>query len=412
MPSQRERKRKVIETYTISMLREYIRAYCQYVIHYIEESVNTKLWVLKFTLILSLIAVTTSFPDYYGYVMDNSSGDNIITEAINWQIAHPLQQLPEEYTFLPEEKLTGAPSHLDKRWSRITVPLLAYIFHLDVFLLIILQHITSVLFFYLLLNISFDITADRVISLLIGFIFATTFVGKWGFQDFHYYDGIAYFLLLLAMWKKNVFIVFFGILLAGFTDERALIASAMIYLWWHLRENHFQEIDFKSFLRFDALKIAIISAWVAYFLIRYFVLIQYFQLKPGVTGLGLEPLRYNFKYIPMGFFTFLEFAWLLIFAAYVLLLSNKRYLFSILLFLASGLSYTTAFLVFDVSRSMGYAYPILLISLLVLYQSKEKDLKKYLLIVGTLCFLLPTHAVFLDEIKWFSPIIPKIFKFF
>lgn len=374
----------------------------------VDNFINSKYWILKSTILFFSICIITSFPDYHWYKENNNS---FVFEAINWQIQHPFEKLPSKYTTLPEGSLTGPASHMDKRWSRITVPLIAYSLSFGTFGGIVLQHITGILFFSVLLSLIYRITQDKHISFLFGAIFATTFIGKWSFYDFMCYDGIAYFLMLLSMWRKNFVLIFLSVLLASFVDERALIASSMIFMWWYLQSNSIHEFSIKSLFKLNSPAIAVVLAWLTHFVIRYFVLMKYFHLGSNVNDMGLNVLRYNFKYIPMGLFTYLEFAWILIVLMFLYLYNQKRYFLALLLLASLGLSQIVSFLVYDVTRSIAYSFPILLIALYILHHYLDNQkLKKYLLIVSLGCFCFPTHAVFVDGVQWLSPIVPKVFK--
>ncbi|MCU0436779.1 MAG: hypothetical protein MUC49_02630 [Raineya sp.] len=374
----------------------------------IEAFTNSKYWILKSTILFFSICIITSFPDYHWYKENKNS---LIFEALDWQIQHPFEKLPSKYTTFSKGEMTGTASHLDKRWSRVTIPLIAYSLGFGTFGGIVLQHITGVLFFSVLLSLIYRLTKDKQISFLFGAIFAFIFIGKWSFYDFVYYDGIAYILMLLAMWRKNFIIVFFSVLLASFVDERALVASSMIFVWWYLQNNSIHDFSIRSIFKLNSSAIAVVLAWFAHLVIRYFVLMKYFHLSPGTSGIGLEVVRYNFKYIPMGLFTYLEFAWILIVLMFLHLYHQKRFFLVLLLLASLGLSQIISFLVYDVTRSIAYSFPILFIALYILHHYLEgQKLKKYLLIIAIGCFLLPTHAVFVDGVQWLSPIVPKVFK--
>src|SRR5690349_20865538 len=76
--------------------------------------------------------------------------------------------------------------------------------------------------------------------------FASTFVGQWQFNDFVYFDGIAYFSMLLAIWVRSPEIAALCLGYGGLVDESVILALPLIYLCHFLRMHSVQKATFQS----------------------------------------------------------------------------------------------------------------------------------------------------------------------
>lgn len=366
----------------------------------VDRITRWKYWQWKCAFILSIFSIITSFPDY-------DAEDSYILKAIQVQFDQPFKPFPEELLGQKEESRAGIISHLDKRWIRIFVPLIGHFTGIKAYQWFIVQFFLGVMFYYFCLKLCSDYFRNNFISLTFTIGMSCLFVGKWIFYDLTIFDGTAYFLMLMALYFKNIFVKSIFVFLSYFVDERAILVSPLLFFWGYVKQ-HGYDFDFKSSLKFV---ISLCFLMFLYFLIRW-LMIQNFGFKNGFSMVGPKIFFDNYKYLPAGFLLHFEGYWVMIVIVFVILWKTGKT--SLALLLGTGLFSVNmmCFIVLDVSRSNGYMFPFLFIFLDLLnkYFSKS-DCQKLVLICSTMCFLIPTHIICVDGIYWMSPIFPKILKY-
>jgi hypothetical protein len=374
--------------------------YSERIVSWAERFTQSSFWRIKAAISCTLIAMTLAFPSYDMLTQFVPPPKGSSSEGLHHQLRKPFKPIPKQYFNL-------AAGHLEKRAFRITIPIIASVLGLDLIGCLALQHIAGFLFFYvLLLNVG-RFCKDNVMALFTAVGFSLVFVGVWCFNDYFCFDGFAYFFLLCAMTWRKPLLIFTFTLLAAFTDERALIASSFVYLWW-VAVAHYSESRKKSVSFYNFRPLAVVIAWVAYFTLRYFLQVH-FGLSTGTQGINMHTFLDNYRYLHFGVLSSIEMFWLLVAAVAVVFLRDWK--FYGLLFLAAILiTHLTAFFVMDVTRSVGYVFPAVIVSIFVLKQYEStKTFQKICLVVVLLCFIYPT-TVITDKIYWMSPVLPKIFK--
>ena len=166
----------------------------------------------------------------------------------------------------------GCILHLDKIAFRFSIPLIGKAFHLGAASFLVLNYAAGLLFFPMLAQVANGIFRDRVTAAYVTFAFALTWAGARFFNDNWAGDGFAWACLLASIYFRHPVLIFGLVLTASFTDERALVGSAGAFLYWlyiHRQRGR------------DAL-IAIVAAWVAYFVLRM-GLAYAFGLKTGIS---------------------------------------------------------------------------------------------------------------------------------
>ena len=203
------------------------------------------------------------------------------------------------------------------------------------------------------------------------------------------FDVTAFCLMAAAMLSENFLLILICLLLSYFTDERALIASPLIFIWFVvIKYKATEKSGFYSLLKPDSSKIALISSWPIYFSIRY-LLGSIFGLSTGTVGAYVFAGQIN--NIMFGWWTGLEGFWIIVFACFILLYIKKDWLLGLLLFASIMAVSFIAFSVIDITRSMAYLFPVIFISLRLLkMHESELVLQKIALLVFIVC-LFPTY---------------------
>ncbi|MDO1446201.1 hypothetical protein Q0590_08060 [Rhodocytophaga aerolata] len=381
------------------MIIEFIANISRRVFIYIEKFVNKPTWILQFALLCTFLCVCFSFPPH-----NLRSAINPYWKALNEQIISPLK--------INETTYKDPADNIAKRAFRLTMPVLGHIFGLKVIHLIIIQQICGVFFFIVLARLFQKITNDRVTAFLLVAGISFIYVGKACFWDIKYvwFDGIAYFLLTLAIMYSHQSLIVLFTLAACFLDERAVIASFFVYFWWKMKEQGIENFNFKSVFSLGKSSTAVLYAWAAYFLLRFYLGQKYGLSTPigSNAHVGLYSLKINSSFIAAAIFTPIEFFWILLLFA-LIILNKLKFYFQLFLFLVGICAVTAVALsVGDVTRSLCYIFPSFFVALFILQKVEKTVTLRYIaLFIALFNFIIGSYFV-LNQIQ---PIAPS-FKFF
>ncbi len=372
------------------------------IIERIEKFTVSRNWKIKSVLTLTFLSLFFASPQFRGY-------EKTFKEIKGWQAFH--QQREHPFTALNFNEASNAA----KRTFRLTVPILAFAFHLNDYAIIVFEWLVNILLIYFSLLLFEKITKDKTLALFgtIGFTFI--YIGHSGFTDNNaWFDVVAYLFLLLAMLYSNIFLIFIFTFLAAWTDERAVVASFLIFLWWKFNEIKTNDFSFSSFFKLEKKSSTVLFALICYSIIR-FLLSKVFDLHTPDKGIGVEVLMNSIHAFPLGLFSALEGFWLLLIVCFVVLLKQKKY--SVILSLAAMMFVLLliAFSVEDITRSAGYMFPVIFISIAVLVEKiSQIEMRKILFVCALVCFLFPSYYYAShDHIAvWYKPVFIKAFGLF
>ena len=357
---------------------------------------------LGFVLLLFSLVLLTTYPRYMELLLDPSPVSTY--EYFFDKIAHPLTPT-----------YAAGDTHASKVDFRLTVPLLAGLLHLGkrgngqgVIALYLLQSALLIPFLYILLRI-FQRFLDDSSTMLLTLSFASIYVSKAFFWDYDFwFDGYAYFFLLAGMFFRNRLGIFCALTLACWTDERAVVALYSVYLFHLLQENNFKLSGFdKLFNRrtFSKKSTIVLFVGLIYFATRLWLSYRFGLHTPygNETGVGFELIPYQLKYRLIGVFLAFEGMWLLIMATVFLLAKKHRYHFLLShLLLALAIHILVAYGVFDISRSLAYSLPLLVIFGIIAGEHIARSYTYLFLTTAALCVLIPTQYLiyFPRQIPW------------
>ena len=305
-------------------------------------------WQWKATLWLVVLSLFFQFPAY-NYLWAHLTGTEI-----NPFWVHIQEQRHHLLTWTEQP----AGSHLEKTTFRLTVPFIAWLLHLDTGALYILQFIMGVVLILLTLRFCVRENGDRVSAFLFTAGLVFTYAGSAAFFDiWGQRDPFGYFFLVIALFSRNPVVVLLSTLLAGFADERALIASSLVLLHHALNKPASAANDrSSSFLPRTALSVA--GAWLAYGGIR-FALMHYCGFRTGTGEIGLGMFFRNLDQLLWGLWSGLEGQWIILLVFLVFLWRTKNRSWSLLFLGALGAVAAAALLVDDTTRSMAYGFIML-----------------------------------------------------
>jgi len=324
------------------------------------------------TLTLVIIAAFWSFPSYDLMFINTDMHQN--WTAIFLQAEDP---------FLDHKDIYSHGSHSEKLAFRFVPALLLHILHIDNILpALIFQFLTLVLFYYLLVIIFNKLFVEKKKAFLYALPFCFVISGHVYASDYRgMFDTLALDFILIAILFRDKIYVVIPLLLAYFTDERALIASPAIFLLNIFISGNYTTLHsiFKEIVRVS--NIYLISSWIIYFMCR--ITLHYTLGLTSGSGedcfLFLEQINKTFYTIYIGLEGFII---PFIFIIYYLL-KNKNYTYSLLIILSFLLLFFVAQSVLDINRSMSYVIliQILIILLFDRFYSKETVFKIIALVI-------------------------------
>lgn len=305
-------------------------------------------WQWKATLWLVVLSLFFQFPAY-NYLWAHLNGTEI-----NPFWVHIQEQRHHLLTWTEQP----AGSHLEKTTFRLTVPFIAWLLHLDTALLYGLQFIMGVVLILLTLRFCARESGDRISAFLFTAGLVFTYAGSAAFFDiWGQRDPFGYFFLVVALFSRSPVVVLLSTLLAGFADERALVASSLVMLH-HALNRPAPVANDRSPSLLSSNVVSVLGAWCVYGVLR-FALMHYCGFRTGTGEIGLEMFFRNLDQLLWGLWSGLEGQWLIVLVFLVFLWRAGKRKWSLLFFAALGAVAGSAVLVDDTTRSMAYGFILL-----------------------------------------------------
>ncbi|MDF7816802.1 hypothetical protein P1X15_04310 [Runella sp. MFBS21] len=376
---------------------------------WIDRFTATKYWQWKYVAFLTIYILITSCPNYYllGGNRNDSKKTVYILKLVDWIAAHPFQNFPAQY-LNSEELGSGMKSHFAKRPGRVAVPLFCRFLGLNAQHYIWIQHLLGCLFLWGLIRWLTLYTNVRI-AMISAFMMANLFVVKWFYYDFFYYDSTAFLLMFVAIMYRNPLLIIGSVVISGFVDERSVIGSGGILLWWLWQESKGKLYisDLADFKKYRATWATIFGVLLVISL-RIMVL-RFTTLEVDTSLIGKNPILQNMNTWPIALFMTFEGAWAVILMTILTLYYDKKWAFLVLFMTTLLAIFLGGMIVIDLTRSFSYGFLLILFSLVYLYSpSRSVQMERALLGLAVSCVLVPTYYVYGPEMSWLSPLILKI----
>ncbi len=326
----------------------------------VEDAFSGRAWRLKLLLLAVLLAGAVQVPPYREYAVLNS-GKNATYNTLKAQVAQPFAM-----------HNLDSDSHESKMVFRLLVPLLIRGLGLPPLGIFVVQFLLGALMHYVLIGLLDRLTADRVATVLLALGLCCTYFGCAFLLDVYCdFDAFSYAILVFMLWTARPDALAGLMFLGAFNDERTVIAAPIIGLW-HLR----RALVSPAAQSWAGLAKALLSSRpagalllgvVAYAAVRLF-LAHHFHLHTFGGLVGLSALRYSALrgLLGVGFLSGLESFWAVLLAALVLLFATRQFRLLAVLGLAGPPIFLGAFLVLDMTRSLAYGMPAVLLCLYLL----------------------------------------------
>lgn len=372
------------------MLLNFLHSKKQQFFFRLEKFTASSNWKIKITLLSVVLSLFFAFPSYQTYLSGRFEDK---WSAIDAQVKEPFVQ--HNYDDF---------SHFSKLAFRITVPLIAHALHLGRAGCFLIQYVCFLLLFYFLLSLAFASVQDKISAALISFAFAFMFVGNVLVSDLRaLFDVTAFCFIAAAMYFRNPLLVILFSLLAFFTDERALIASPLMLIWFLVRSSDKNNFSFQDLFRFTSKVFTLLVSWLLYGALRYFFA-THFGLHSGTGGTNMFAKQVN-NFL-FGAWTGLEGFWLIIFLGFILLYVNRSWSLMFVTAAAMLLVMVIAFSVVDITRSVAYLFPAVFIFLELLRKNESAEFVRKISLFTFLICLFPTYYTDGEGAIWFFYPLP------
>ncbi|WP_128547462.1 hypothetical protein [Larkinella soli] len=307
-----------------------------------------------------------------------------IVDGFFWdEIIHQSQHLFEPNTFAPG-------THEANKTFRLTIPMLVKVFHLGVAKLYLLQIVLGLVFLWTVTGLVNSVLEDKVLTFYFMTGFTAIYAGVAFFINyFGHCDGYAFCFMALALYFRNPLLVILFTQLAFWTDERALINSSYLGLWYFLPLAR----NFVKTRTFELRQIPPALMAVVFSALLYAGLRKWLELHFGMTvghdaALSARSLGWSLSYIGDKMARGLEGMWLILLAAFWALAVRRQWLELVLLGGAWALTMTVAVLVADGTRSLSFGFMMFFFALAILHRYMTRNQLRYLLICSAVVSLM------------------------
>ncbi len=349
------------------------------------------------TLFLSIVlSLFLAFPRYENF---SFSDKEAVTVAFFEKADAPFEQ--HQYgNWLHESKLT----------FRMLPPLIAYVTGFRYLGMKVIESLTGVWILWVSLLLAEKITRNRRDTILITALIASIYAGSVGFVEYRYmFDSLAIASLLTAMLFKNPLLIFLSLTAGFWTDERALVAAAIVWCYHALPCMN----DLKGLVTFHKkLMPWVIYATIAAYWAGRLALIKYCSLQAAWGDVGIGMINKHFNNFPLGLWSAYEGGWILIVGAMLVLFLLRKWFVLLCCGIALVSILLTGFSVIDITRTDAYGVGFLFVSLAILVNHSSKDseigfVRRCIEVATVICILWPSlHAHGKEIIWWHSPPFP------
>lgn len=341
-----------------------------------------RLWLVWGVLLAIALSLFISFPRISFFLGTDSQIVNF-WPVLERQAADPLATAGDQYK--------DHALHDAKLAFRLTLPLTMKVLHVDWRAMLVIQYGLGILMLWLVGKIAMDLFRDRIVALASVFGVASVYAGKAAFLQLGGMgDAFAFAFLTVAVAFRSPAIIIPAIIAACFTDERAVIVSPLVVVYWAMRNSDGRKPDW-----FNLQTITVASAILVAGVIRLVLMFGYGLHIPIGAGkdVGLSVLPLNLPNVQYELPHVLAGLWLWPLVACVILVRN-RWWFSLLAILGvTGAIVAVSFMVLDVDRSLAFTLPVLFVSMAVAAWAKlgRTDLRSIAILGFLISFAFPVN---------------------
>lgn len=356
-------------------------------------------WPAQLALVCVLISLLTGFPSYHRFAGQAEPFWEVLSRQIDQPFSpqnHPAHTHEAKIAFRLLPALLGKLSPLASPNGRMVF-------------LYGLQHLLGAFFFYFVARLVERTSGDGPFAVLFTVGLAFVYVGKAFFYEVYgLFDGMAYFFIAWALFLRNPWWAFLVLQGAFWTDERGVLAAAMVLLWHRWQRG---ETSLPALLRPDGLNAAFALSLLTYLGLRWELGRRFGLSVPlgGGADAGLNVVRGNLLFAVLAIALTFEVYWLWLLAGFRHVLAQRQFAFALLLTAAFGVQLLVSLSVLDITRSLAYAFPAVLWGMAVLSRSERTDfLRKSAFVLIALAAFVPTCKYVDGGFYWTVPLPLKL----
>lgn len=346
---------------------------------------SRRLWLVWGVAVALVVSLFVSFPRISFFLGTDGQIVNF-WPVLERQAANPLTTAGDQYK--------DHALHDAKLAFRLTLPLTMKVLHIDWRGLLAIQYGLGILMLFLVGKIAMDLFRDRIVALASVFGVASIYAGKAAFLQLGGMgDAFAFAFLTVAVAFRNPVVIFAAVIAACFTDERAVIVSPLLVVYWAMRDSDGRKPDW-----FNLQTITVAASILVAGIIRLVLMFGYGLHIPIGAGndVGLSVLSINLPNLQYELPHVLAGLWLWPLVACILLVRN-RWWFSLLAIVGvTGAIVAASFMVLDVDRSLAYTLPVVYASMAVAAWARLdlKDLRGIAILGFLISFACPINSLF------------------
>lgn len=357
-----------------------------------------KYWKIKVATLSCLLVLIFSFPQYYHF----KNGENPWS---SWAFLQSRIQAPFSKT------TAKLGSNEGNKVYRLTPILAAKIYNSNhtlrnIAFLTLIEHLMGFVFFFLMAGVIFKITADKNAATYFTVGLSFLFLGKDFFWDIaSWLIPFGYFFMLLAMISRNPLIVFVSLFFGFWSDERLVLLSPLVLLWWRFNADN------KAFLK---IVIAYFTNFALFLIIRNYLTANYiqspisFRVYPKDSGVDYFWALYDLlQEIPIGLVFPFEGYWIFIFIFIYLTFKNWKtprfwWMMGGLAILGAG--FLVSYGVRDSTKGFSMLFPLLMITVKLLSETENPIfIRRICMFAMVVSFVIPTYF-YNGGYNWMTPI--------
>ena len=306
-------------------------------------------------------------------------------------------------------------SHAEKKTLRPLVPVMVGMLKFDAtWQVYALFAFSNLLLLLLLAQFLKRETDDALVAFFCTLGLSCAYFGFSGYGDTKGWGDVVPFVFILSsMLYPRPWVVVTTHFLAMSGDERAIVASALVVWWWvfGLRSDD----SAGAFARVRSQLPLILSALGA--VLGYVVLRLYMHL-----GLGFETpmgnvgsqvlLDQNAELLLPGIWGAFEAFWLVLGFYMLTLMMSGRSFEGVVLLLGTGVYLLACMMVHDVTRSISYLFPLILLAIIHVCRThlSAKELSRIFLMISLFNVVAPTHYLY-GKLRTYAPAVFRIIQF-
>jgi len=293
-----------------------------------------------------------------------------------------------QHPFHPLDYAAG--THEASQTYRLTVPFLARLLHLNIAGLYALQLIAGAVFLWVIAGAANAILNDKILTFYFLTGFTAIYAGLSFFINyFGHCDGYAYCFMALAFCYPQPVMLFLSSQLAFWSDERAIVNSSFIGLWFLLPLISRDSIGSTLSSRENRVALGTLLVSLLVYGAGRWWLKAHYPMTIGIdSAAAVDAFLWNASIFGDRMTNGLEGMWLPILAAFWLLITVPKRLELLLLGGALSLTITGSMLVGDGTRSLSYGFIVFFFALAILRRYLVPNQLKYLLFFSAFISLL------------------------